>query len=59
MNLTERGVFVVLFLGALVTALIIYNYHQYPLALSLSVMPITLSVYVADTRYSPKKRNRK
>lgn len=59
MKLTERGVGAVLFLGALVSALIIYRYHEHPLALAFGVFPITLSVYVADIKYQPEKRNRK
>lgn len=59
MKLTERGVGAVLFLGGLFSSLIIYNFHEHPLALSIGVFPIVLSVYVADTKYQPNKRNRK
>jgi hypothetical protein len=59
MRLNERGVCVVLVLGALITASIIYFLHQYPLALSMSVIPAFGTVYIADTRYQPQKRNKK
>lgn len=56
MNLSERGVWVVLTLGALTTAFLIYFLHQYPLAVSLSVIPAFLSVAVADTKYQPRRK---
>lgn len=59
MRLSERGVWVVLLLGALSTASIIYFLHRYPLALSMSVIPAFVSVYIADTLYQPQRKNKK
>jgi len=56
MRLNERGVWVVLSLGALLTASIIYFLHESPLGVSLSVIPAFMSVYIADTRYQPRRK---
>lgn len=56
MSLNERGVWVVLFLGALLTASIIYFLHESPLGVSLSIIPAFVSVYIADTRYQPRRK---
>lgn len=59
MKLNERGVGVVLFLGALLTALITYQFRDYPLAVSFGSIPLVLSIYVADTRFQPTRRKKK